>query len=162
MPGRIFKINFKSMTIEWRFKKFIELTVYELYEMLRLRSEVFVVEQNCVFLDQDNVDQQCFHLLGYDENKLIAYARIVPPGIVYNEASIGRIVTSSLVRKEGAGRELMKQSVERLYILYGKVTIKIGAQFYLKKFYESFGFTQIGNIYLEDGIEHIYMKKNPS
>ena len=150
------------MIIEWRFKKFVELTTYELYDMLRLRSEVFVVEQNCVFLDQDNIDQGCFHLLGYHENKLCAYARIVPPGIAYNEASIGRVVTSSLVRKTGEGKELMQESMKHLYALFGKIDIKIGAQLYLKKFYESFGFNQVSDIYMEDGIEHIYMKNTPS
>lgn len=150
------------MTINWTYKKFEQLTPFELYELLRLRSEVFIVEQNCVFLDLDNIDLDCFHLLGYYQNKLIAYARIVPGGRVYKEASIGRVVTSLTVRKGGAGKQLMQQSIDKLYNSFGKVPIKIGAQFYLKNFYQSFGFIQISEIYLEDGIEHICMMKNVS
>jgi ElaA protein len=150
------------MTINWKYKNFNQLTPYELYDSLRLRSEVFVVEQNCVFLDTDNVDKDCFHLFGYHQNKLLAYARIVPPGIVYKEPSIGRVVTSPSVRKNGIGKQLMQQSIAAVTELYGEVSIKIGAQFYLKNFYESFGFYQISEVYLEDGIEHIYMLKNAS
>ena len=149
------------MTIEWKYKDFGQLSPFELYDLLRLRSEVFVVEQACVFLDLDNIDQHCFQLLGYYHNKLIAYARIVPAGRVYEEASIGRVVTSPAVRKTGIGKKLMQQSIDCLYDTFGNVPIRIGAQFYLKKFYESFGFTQVSEIYLEDGIQHIYMLKNP-
>lgn len=148
------------MDIEWRFNKFSELSPFELYNLLRLRSEVFVVEQNCVFLDQDNIDQQCFHLSGYSQNKLIAYARIVPQGVVYSQASIGRVVTSPSYRHSGAGKQLLQQSMERVYSLFGNVAIKIGAQLYLKKFYESFGFCQVSDVYLEDGIAHIHMLKD--
>jgi ElaA protein len=148
------------MIIKWKYKNFNQLTAYELYDGLQLRSEVFVVEQQCVFPDMDNIDQRCFHLFGYKENKLFAYARIVPPGIIYKEPSIGRVVTSPLVRKNGIGKQLMQQAIATTKELYGDVSIKIGAQFYLKNFYESFGFYQIGNVYLEDGIEHIQMLKN--
>jgi ElaA protein len=147
------------MIIEWKCKKFHDLTVDELYDLLRLRSEVFVVEQNCVFLDQDNIDKDCFHLSGFHQNKLVAYARIVPPAAVYEEASIGRVITSPSVRKTGVGKQLMHEAIERLYSLFGNVNIKIGAQLYLKSFYESFGFYQSGDVYLEDDIEHIHMKK---
>lgn len=150
------------MIIDWKCKRFYDLTVDELYDLLRLRSEVFVVEQNCVFLDQDNIDKDCFHLSGFHQNKLIAYARIVPPLVVYNEASIGRVVTSASVRKTGVGKQLMHQAIEKLYLLFGKVSIKIGAQLYLKSFYQSFGFYQSGNVYTEDGIEHIHMEKTSS
>jgi len=150
------------MTINWTYKNFGQLTPFELYDLLRLRNEVFIVEQNCVFPDLDNIDLDCFHLLGYYQNKLIAYTRIVPGGRVYQEASIGRVVTSPAVRKSGAGKQLMQQSIDKLYHSFGKVPIKIGAQFYLKNFYQSFGFIQISEIYLEDGIEHIYMMKNVS
>ena len=95
------------MAINWNSKNFDQLNPYELYDLLRLRSEVFVVEQNCVFLDMDNLDQYCIHLLGYDGSKLMAYTRIVPPGLIYKEASIGRVVTSSSVRYTGAGKKLM-------------------------------------------------------
>ncbi len=147
------------MNIEWRLKKFEALTPHELYAALQLRSAVFVVEQNCVFLDADDKDQDCFHLLGFYEAKLAAYSRIVPPGVIYSQASIGRVITSAAVRRTGAGRRLMQQSIQTVYDLFGVVPIKIGAQLYLKAFYESFGFLQMGNMYLEDGIEHIYMFK---
>jgi ElaA protein len=150
------------MNIKWRLIKFLDLTPHELYDSLRLRSEVFVVEQNCVFLDQDSVDQHCFHLLGYKNEKLVAYSRIVPPNISYEEASIGRVVTSLMVRKSGIGKELMHRATKAVYDIYGNVPIKIGAQLYLKRFYESFGFEQISDVYLEDGIKHIYMQKTSS
>ncbi|HEV9037173.1 MAG TPA: GNAT family N-acetyltransferase [Puia sp.] len=141
----------------WTLKEFDQLTPHELYAVLRLRSEVFVVEQNCVFLDMDDKDQYCHHLLGWRGERLVGYSRIVPAGISYAESSIGRIVTSPAARRRGVGRELMVQSIDTLYSLYGKTDIRIGAQYYLLRFYESFGFVQKGEIYLEDGIEHIEM-----
>lgn len=149
------------MELQWVFKPFAELTNQELYALLRLRSEVFVVEQNCVFLDMDDKDQQCHHLLGYKGDLLAAYTRIVPTGISYDSyASIGRVVTSPQARGEGRGKELMEESIKRLHGLYGIVPIKIGAQLYLKKFYESLGFQQCGEVYDEDGIDHIPMLRN--
>jgi len=141
----------------WTCKRFDALTLQELYTILRLRSEVFVVEQNCVFLDQDNKDFFCDHLMGWRENILVGYSRIVPAGISYEESSIGRIVSSPGARGLGIGRELMQQGIETLYRLHGKRDIRIGAQYYLKAFYESFGFVQTGEIYPEDGIDHIEM-----
>jgi ElaA protein len=141
----------------WLCKKFDALTPHELYAILQLRNEVFVVEQNCVFQDADNKDQHCHHLMGWQQNNLAAYSRIVPPDISYSESSIGRIVTSPNARGNGIGRELVKQSIEELHSLFGKIPIKIGAQMYLQKFYESFGFMQTSNIYLEDDIPHIEM-----
>lgn len=147
------------MDLEWQLKEFDDLSPHQVYALLQLRSAVFVVEQNCVFLDADDKDQECFHLLGSTKNKLVAYTRIVPPGIIYKEASIGRVITALSVRREGAGRALMLQSLQTIHQLYGIVPIKIGAQLYLKKFYESFGFLKLGEVYMEDGIEHIYMIK---
>ena len=141
----------------WTLKKFEHLTPDELYILLRLRSEVFVVEQNCVFLDMDDKDKYCHHLMGWSDAQLVGYSRIVPAGISYAESSIGRIVTSHAARGRGVGRELMVQSISALYSLYGKRDIRIGAQYYLLRFYEDFGFVQKGEIYLEDGIEHIEM-----
>jgi ElaA protein len=141
----------------WTIKPFQQLSAEELYSILRLRSEVFVVEQNCVFLDIDNKDAHCDHLMGWKGDLLAAYSRIVPAGISYVESSIGRIVTSPAARGGGIGRELVSRSIEYLYALYGKCDIRIGAQYYLKNFYISFGFVQKGEIYLEDGIEHIEM-----
>jgi len=150
------------MNTRWVLKHFNELSVTELYSILQLRNEVFVVEQNCVFQDADNKDQNCYHLMGFQNDLLVAYTRIVPPQIIYVEASIGRVVTSTNVRRNGAGKLLMHQSIKCLYELFGQVSIKIGAQLYLKQFYESFDFVQTGCIYLEDGIEHIHMVKAPS
>ncbi len=141
----------------WTVKAFDQLRVEELYKILRLRSEVFVVEQNCVFLDMDNKDQHCFHLMGWQDEQLMGYSRIVPAGISYDESSIGRIVSSPAARGQGIGRELLTMSIDTLYELMDKRDIRIGAQYYLKRFYESFGFVQKEEIYLEDGIEHIEM-----
>ncbi|HEY6899077.1 MAG TPA: GNAT family N-acetyltransferase [Puia sp.] len=143
--------------INWICKKFSDLTPGELYVILRLRSEVFVVEQNCVFLDMDNKDFYCDHLMGWQGDQLLGYSRIVPAGISYEESSIGRIVSSPAARGLGVGRELVAQSIDLLYKLHGKRDIRIGAQYYLLQFYSSFGFVQKGEIYLEDGIEHIEM-----
>ena len=143
--------------ITWTCKTFTELTPDELYAILRLRSEVFVVEQNCVFLDIDNKDQKCHHLMGWRAGKLVGYSRLLGSGISYVESSIGRVVTSPAARGFGVGRDLLDMSIGTLYRLYGKQPIRIGAQCYLTKFYESFGFVQKGEIYLEDGIEHIEM-----
>lgn len=139
-------------------KRFDALTPHEMYDMLRLRSDVFVVEQNCVFLDLDNKDQKCHHLLLYNENTLVAYARLVPPGVSYpNIMSIGRIVTSTEVRGTGVGKQLMELAISECYALFGNGPIKIGAQLYAEKFYNAFSFEQSSEVYDEDGIDHIEM-----
>lgn len=143
----------------WLLKTFDSLTLQELYAILRLRTEVFVVEQNCVFQDMDNKDQQCYHLMGWKDGQLNAYTRLAPPGVSYKEPSIGRVVTSPVARGNGTGKLLMEKSIEEIIQLYGKTPIKIGAQLYLKKFYESLGFSQTSNIYDEDGIDHIEMNR---
>ncbi len=148
------------MTIDWSVKKFDELTPHELYAVLQLRNEVFVVEQNCVFQDADDNDQVAFHFMGWSDKKLLAYTRLLGPGITYPEASIGRVVSSPFARGSGIGKELMQKSIEAIYKIYGRQNIQIGAQLYLKKFYETFSFHQTGEVYLEDGIEHIHMLKN--
>lgn len=143
--------------LNWTLKKFEDLSPGELYAILRLRSEVFVVEQNCVFLDMDDKDQQCYHLMGWQGNLLAAYTRLVPPGISYEQPSIGRVVISPAARGGGIGKLLMQKSIDETLKLFGKSSIKIGAQLYLKSFYESLGFMQVGDIYDEDGIDHIKM-----
>ena len=148
-----------NLKLDWRFQTFDELTKEELYQILRLRSEVFVVEQRCAFLDADNKDQKCHHLSGYLDGKIMAFSRIVPPGISYEYPSIGRIVVSAQGRGSGFGAELLAVSIEKLESLYGKSMIRIGAQLYLKKFYESFYFMQSSDMYLEDEIEHIEMTR---
>lgn len=142
---------------EWISKKFEDLSSRELYAILQLRNEVFVVEQKCIFQDADNKDQHSWHLMGWQGEKLVAYTRLVPPGVAYKKASIGRVVTSPSVRKGGIGKELMKQSIEKTRLLFGNNPIQIGAQLYLKNFYESLGFIQSSSVYMEDGIQHIEM-----
>ena len=146
-------------SMNWSLKKFEDLAPHELYAIMQLRNEVFVVEQNCVYQDADNKDRYSFHLMGWKEDKLIAYTRLIPAGTAYAEPSIGRVVTSPSARGTGAGRELMERSIDTIYKLFGKQPIRIGAQLYLKKFYSSLGFEPTGGIYLEDGIEHIEMVK---
>jgi ElaA protein len=140
-------------------KPFHELTPEELYAVVRLRIEVFIVEQNCVFQDLDNKDQQCYHLMFYKNELLAAYSRLLPTGVACPEMSIGRVITSPQVRGTGAGRELMEDSIEYCNKLFGSGAIKIGAQLYARKFYEQVGFEQSGPVYLEDGIEHIPMTR---
>ena len=145
------------MSIDWKYKQFSDLTPDELYTILRLRNEVFVVEQNCVFQDADNKDQLSHHVMGWNNDLLVAYARLVPAGISYSEPSIGRVVTSPGARSLGMGKELMQRAINILYATWGKTNIKIGAQLYLEQFYNSFGFQRTSEIYLEDGIDHIEM-----
>jgi ElaA protein len=148
-----------NLKLEWRFKTFEELSKEELYALLRLRCEVFVVEQNCNFLDLDNKDQKCLHVCGYRADTMMAVARIVPAGLSYEYPSIGRIAVSAKGRGEGLGIELLNVSIAKLEELYGRSVIRIGAQLYLKKFYGSFFFEQSGEPYLEDNLEHIEMTR---
>jgi ElaA protein len=145
------------MNIDWRFKSFNELTAIELYEIMRLRSEVFVVEQDCVYLDADRKDEASFHFAGWDAKNLVAYCRILPPGLAYDMPSIGRVVTSPLYRKTGSGRKMMELAIQKTNVQFGTREITIGAQLYLKEFYGSLGFSQVGGPYIEDGIPHIKM-----
>lgn len=141
----------------WILKPFDRLTPAELYAVLRLRSRVFVVEQQCVYLDTDNKDQEAFHLLGMQDGDLVAYARLFAPGIYYQEAAIGRIVTAPEVRGMGVGKSLVEKSLEIAQRLYGEVPVRIGAQRHLEAFYGEFGFRADGEPYLEDGIPHVGM-----
>lgn len=145
------------MEINWELVFFDRLTPARLYDLMRLRSEVFVVEQNCVYLDADDKDQQSWHLMGWQGEKLAAYCRLLPPGLSYPSASIGRVVSAPEFRRTGAGRELMRRAIAEVENLFGTRQITIGAQLYLKRFYESLGFRQSGAEYLEDGIPHIPM-----
>ncbi len=141
-------------------KPFNQLSPDELYAILRLRNEVFVVEQNCVYQDADLKDSKCHHLMIFGDNLLLAYARLVPPGISFTEMSIGRVVISSKGRGSGNGRILVALAIEKCREIFGPGSIKIGAQAYLRKFYGSFGFQETGEIYDEDGIPHIDMILN--
>ena len=148
--------------MEWVLKKFHELTLDELYAILALRSKVFIVEQHCIYNDVDGKDQAAFHLMGLEKDELIAYTRILSPGVVYPDPAIGRVVTLPAKRRSGLGRELMDRSIERCESLFGKTSITLSAQIYLKNFYESLGFFAIGNEYLDDGIPHVKMRRKAS
>ena len=143
----------------WKIKPFEALTVHELYDTLKLRSEVFVVEQNCVYLDIDGKDKLALHLMGEYEGKIVAHARLFDAGISFDNASIGRVVVSSDYRDKKWGHDLMTEAIEGIKSHFGKTDITIGAQLYLKKFYESHGFIQTSEMYLEDDIPHIEMKR---
>lgn len=136
---------------------FDSLTPQALYQIIQLRNEVFVVEQQCVFQDADGKDPFAHHLTIHSGGVLIAYARLLPPGIAYEYMSIGRVITSPQSRRTGAGKLLMREAISECHRLFGEGPIKIGAQLYLKEFYGSFGFQTIGEVYLEDNIEHIHM-----
>jgi ElaA protein len=142
-----------------KIKHFKELSTAELYTILRLRNEVFVVEQNCVYQDADNKDLYCYHQMLYADNILVAYARLVPPGLSYEEISIGRVVTSSVIRGKGAGKIIMEAAIQNCYKVFGKGSIRISAQLYAKPFYAALGFIETGDVYDEDNIEHIEMVK---
>jgi len=146
--------------VNWTIKRFDELTLDELYNILQLRNEVFIVEQNCIYKDLDGKDRSAWHLMATEDDKLIAYTRILPPGVSYNDPAIGRVVTSPSKRRSGLGRELMKRSIEACEKLFGTTSITLSAQVYLKSFYGSFGFIVMGEEYLEDGIPHIEMSRN--
>ena len=137
--------------------KMLEKTsISELYNFLRLRSEVFIVEQNCAYQDLDNLDDRCLHVLGKTNGMILAYARILPPDLYYKEASIGRVVTSKKIRMDGYGKQLMHFTLNETLRRFG-FPVRIMAQCYLTKFYEDFGFEKEGQEFLEDGIPHIEM-----
>jgi ElaA protein len=143
-------------------KTFEELTNNELYELLQLRSEVFVVEQHCVYQDLDGKDQIALHVLGKKDGSIVAYTRIFRPGDYVQEANIGRVVVRQDQREFGFGREIMKASIEAVEQRLNESTVHVSAQAYLEKFYKSLGFEQFGEEYLEDGIPHIGMVKKQS
>lgn len=148
------------MDLEWCIKPFEELTVDELYDILQLRSRIFVVEQNCVYLDLDGKDKQALHLFGRYEGKIVAHSRLFKPGISFENASIGRVVVDVDYRSRKWGQELMQTAIKAVFEHFGEQQITIGAQLYLKKFYESQGFVQSSPVYLEDDIPHIEMRKS--
>jgi len=140
-------------------KPFSKLTTNELYSILQLRSEVFVVEQNCVYQDIDAKDQKALHVIGLKNNKIIAYTRVFKPGDYFLEASIGRVVVKQSERKYNYGHQIVTDSIKAIETNFNEKIIKISAQTYLKKFYESHGFQKVGKEYLEDNIPHIAMIK---
>lgn len=146
------------MAIQWQTLNFNELTTSQLYAVLQARSAVFVVEQNCPYLDADGADLDCHHLCAWnDQAQLAAYLRIVPPGLKYPEASLGRVITTQHGRGQGLGKQLLIRGIAECQRLYPQHPIRIGAQHYLEKFYQSFGFVTVSDIYLEDDIPHVEM-----
>ena len=146
-----------SAALTWRCLPFDALSPRALYDLLRLRTDVFVIEQNCVFQDMDGADPDCHHLLGEREGRLLAYARLVPAGLKFAEASIGRVVSDPTTRGTGMGHALMREAVSHLHMRWGQQPIRIGAQAHLQGFYRQHGFEPAGPIYIEDGIDHIEM-----
>ena len=138
-------------------KTFEELGLQELYKLLQLRSEIFVVEQECLFLDLDDIDQSALHVLGWEGSELAAYARIFGPGEYFKEVSIGRVAVRERFRGMGLGIQVMKESLKAAKHQFGPVNIALSAQKYLKHFYTELGFLTEGEEYLEDGIPHIRM-----
>jgi ElaA protein len=156
--------GYAGEALQWRLSAFDALSVHELYDVLQLRSEVFVVEQNCVFQDIDGSDAQAMHVLGQraaGDRQLLAYARCFPAGIKFAEASIGRVVTRSDVRGSGLGHLLIEQAVSMVCSLWGTQAIRIGAQAHLAKYYRGHGFVDVGVAYIEDGIDHLEMVWQP-
>ena len=146
--------------MQWILKKFNDLTVNEFHDILQLRINIFIVEQNCPYPELDNKDKIAFHLFGIDKNnKIIAYTRIFKPGDFYKEVAFGRVVVHKEYRNEKIGSQLVKETIIETHKLFGNINIKIGAQTYLKDFYQSFGFQQVDDDYIEDGIPHIHMVK---
>jgi len=140
-------------------KSFEALTKYDLYSLLQLRSEVFVVEQDCVYQDIDGKDQKALHVLGTKNDKIIAYTRIFKPGDYFEESSIGRVVVAKNERQHKYGYDIMNASAEAIQTYFAETVIKISAQLYLKTFYNTLGFSEMGEPYLEDDIPHIAMIK---
>lgn len=163
--GRLEKITRFSLmppSLTWQCTAFAELSPADLYAAMELRQRVFVVEQNCAYLDADGTDKKSLHLLGWNGNpsypKLIAYARLLPPKTKYAEASIGRVCTHPDVRGTGAGRTLMEEAIRLVEEVWGS-EIRIAAQMYLERFYEGFGFRRVTDPYLEDDIWHVDMRR---
>jgi len=148
-----------ATTIQWKIKRFNELSLLELYSILKLRSHVFVVEQNCVYQDIDDKDQKALHLIGEFEDEIVAYSRLFKAGDYFETASIGRVVIHPKARENKWGHQLMQQAIEAIESNFETKEITISAQLYLKKFYESHHFIQTSEMYLEDDIPHIQMKR---
>jgi ElaA protein len=139
--------------VQWYERAFSELTTGELYAIIALREQVFVVEQRCVYLDADGVDPQCRHLWATDGGEIVAYLRLIPPGVKYSEAAIGRVIIAQRMRGTGLGRELMRRGLAAT----GAVPVRLGAQAHLEKFYADLGFRRVSDVYDEDGIPHVEM-----
>ena len=150
--------------VNWAFSTFEGLTARELYAILKLRQEIFIIEQNCIYPDIDGWDQKSYHLMGWDTDRQLAtYARIIPPGVKGEEASIGRIITREDMRGSGFGKDVVRKSIAKIVQFFPNQPIKIQAQHYLERFYAEFGFKTISEKPYEwDGIDHVDMLLTPS
>ena len=142
--------------MNWKFKKFDELTTNELYEILKLRAEVFVVEQDCPYQDLDDKDKWAYHLFLEDDDgsTVIAVLRILPENIAYEDMAIGRVIVKKSHRGQGLSKVMMQKAISFIIDDLGKKRIKLSGQAYLREFYEDLGFKRVSDIYLEDGIDH--------
>jgi ElaA protein len=145
--------------IQYQFKTFESLSIQELYAIMQVRNDVFVYEQHCYYQDLDDKDQACIHVLVRNEQqKLVAYCRILPPGLTYPTHSIGRVLVISAYRKQQLGRALMQKTLDYILSTYGKVPLTIEAQLYLQAFYESLGFVRTSDVFDDAGIDHVEMQ----
>lgn len=143
--------------MNWHIKTFNDLTINELYAILKLRQDVFIIEQNCIYPDIDNIDEESIHIFASYDNIIVAYCRIVYPGIKYNEPSIGRVIVDSTFRNKKIGTQLLEKAILTNEKLFPNMRNRISAQSHLQTFYQNLGFESISEIYLEDGIPHIEM-----
>lgn len=150
------------MELRWQTSPFAELDVHQLYAMLRLRQDVFIVEQECIYRDLDDLDQRATHMLCWRDQELLAYQRCLPPGLSYTQSSLGRITVAPEGRGLQLGRELVKRGIDYNSQQWPEQDIKIGAQAHLEDFYRSLGFKLAGEAYIEDGIPHIHMIRSPA
>ena len=156
------QLNDFPSSISWQCRHFSQLSIEQVYEILRTRNEVFIVEQNCAYQDCDNKDLDAMHITGHMDNNLVAYTRILSPGISFPEASsIGRVLTAPIGRNKGIGKKLMKYSIQQCENLYQNFPIIIAAQLYLEKFYSDFGFNRSSENFLENNIPHLLMYRAP-
>lgn len=146
--------------MKWSLKKFSELTNHEIYKILKLRNEIFIVEQSCPYMDCDGKDEESYHLFAEDGEDIIAYLRIIKKGIIYDDVAIGRVCVNKKYRKNNLGREMLLRAISFIENELKEKKIKIQAQSYLYDFYKSLGFNEISDTYLEDGISHIDMIYN--
>jgi ElaA protein len=149
------------MSIEWQWRRYGELAPLEIHAIFAARQAVFIVEQNCPYLDMDGKDLDAWHLVGWSGNEVAAYLRLIAPGVSFAEPSLGRVLTTKIGRGTGLGRELVVRGLEKIYELYPTLPTRIGAQAHLHKFYGSLGFVQASEPYDEDGIPHIEMRREP-
>ena len=149
------------MSIQWQWRRYDELSPREIHAIFAARQAVFIVEQNCPYLDLDGKDLDAWHLMAWSGQDVAAYLRLVAPGVSYPEPSLGRVITTRIARGSGLGRELVARGLEKIHELYPTQPIRIGAQAHLQRFYGSLGFVQSSEPYDEDGIPHLQMRREP-